>query len=251
MKVLALVWLNIVFYILFVFFTLLAVVVLTPFVVCQAPFVSRRVLMRQIRRAIGWYGYVVVYVLPFPFIRLHYEDRSGAGHLGPCVVVCNHRSSSDPFLVGALPLVELVQVVKKWTMRLPILGVVAGLGEYLSINEMSPEEFFARAGQLLREGVPLVAFPEGTRSGGREMGPFHSTVFRLALQEKVPIVPVCISGNERTPPRGSLLLHPGRVRMRQLPALTWDEYKDLTPFQLKNKVRDVIGRELDLMEKAG
>jgi hypothetical protein len=61
---------------------------------------------------------------------------------------------------------------------------------------------------------------------------------------------VCISGNERMPPRGSIVLHPGRIMMRQLPALTWDEYKDLTPFHLKNRVRDLIGRELDLMEKA-
>ena len=139
-------------------------------------------------------------------------------------------------------------MIKAWTLRLPLWGWVAHLGGYLNISNMTSEEFFSRAGQLLREGVAVAAFPEGTRSKGLEMGPFHGTVFRLALQERVPIVPVCISGNERIPPRGTMLLNPGRIVLRQLPALMWNEYQCLTPFQLKNKVHELISRELAAME---
>lgn len=250
MKLLMQCWLNATFYTLLVLFTLVAVPVLTLALVCQAPFSSHRRILRQLRRYIRWYGFVVIYLLPVPWVRVRFEQPSADPCLGPCIVVCNHRSSSDPFLAAALPMPEFVQVVKAWTMRLPVWGVVARLGGYLSINEMAAEDFFVRAGQLLREGVALVAFPEGTRSNGREMGPFHGLMFRLALQEKVPIVPVCISGNERIPPRGTMLLQPGRIRLRQLPALTWEHYRDLTPFQLKNRVRELIRSELAVMEAA-
>jgi hypothetical protein len=45
-----------------------------------------------------------------------------------------------------------------------------------------------------------------------------------------------------------MLLHPGRITLRRLPTLAWAECKDLTPFQLKNKVHDLISRELTAME---
>ena len=77
---------------------------------------------------------------------------------------------------------------------------------YLNINIMAPELFFEKALQLLRDGVSIIFFPEGTRSAGREMGHFHGAAFKLALQSRAPIVPLCISGNENIPPRGSLLL---------------------------------------------
>jgi len=233
-----------------VLFTLVAVPALTLFVAVQVPFVSHRHAMRLFRKAIRWYGLVVIYALPVPLIRVRYQDHSNDRSQGPFLVVCNHRSSSDPFLMACLPLPETIQIVNTWILSLPVWGIAARLAGYLSINDMAVEEFFRRAARHLREGISLAAFPEGTRSGGSKMGPFHGTVFRLALQERTPILPLCISGNERMPPRGTMLLYPGRVTLRRLPTLSWADYKDLTPFQLKNKVHDMIDRELAAMEGA-
>jgi 1-acyl-sn-glycerol-3-phosphate acyltransferase len=80
------------------------------------------------------------------------------------------------------------------------------------------------------------------------MGNFHGSAFRLALKSKAAIVPLCISGNENIPPKGSLLLRPGTIRVRRLPAITWAEYKDMNVFSLKNMVREIISKELQLME---
>ena len=255
LRFLQLLCLNAVFYPLLVLFSLIAVPTLTLFIAIQAPIVGHRRAMRLFRRCIRWYGFVVIYILPFPWVRVRYEDHPlKCGGLTPlsggeaCIVVCNHRSSSDPFLMGALPLEEAVQIVNTWPFHLPLWGPMAKWAGYLSVKAMPPEEFFARGGALLRQGVSLIAFPEGTRARTPEVGPFHGTLFRLALETKVPIVPVCISGNERIPPRGSLWLRPGRIVLRQLPALTWETYKDLTAFQLKNRVRDLIARELKTYE---
>jgi 1-acyl-sn-glycerol-3-phosphate acyltransferase len=240
--------LNLSFYPLLVLYSLSAVPVLAIFIAIQAPFVGHRRAMQLFRMAIRWYGRGVIYVLPYPWVRVCFENHSGGEIPLPCLVICNHRSSSDPFLMGALPFYNGVQIVNKWPFKLPLWGPMARWAGYLSINEMPPEEFFKRAAALLSDGISLLAFPEGTRARSVEMGPFHGSMFRLALETRAPILPLCISGNETIPPRGTLMMRPGRIVLRSLPPVTWDEYKNLTAFQLKNKVRDLISRELAVME---
>jgi 1-acyl-sn-glycerol-3-phosphate acyltransferase len=243
-----LVCMNLYFYVLFLLSSILVIPVLTLYVAFLSFFVSHRIAMKRFRRAISWYGRVITSV-PFPFIKLRYEDHSANGLSGPYVFVCNHRAASDAFLMCVLPH-EAVQVVNIWPFRIPVIGFYARWAGYLNINMIAPELFFEKALQLLRDGVSIIFFPEGTRSAGREMGHFHGSAFKLALQARVPIVPLCISGNENIPPRGSLLLNPGTIRVRRLPAIPWIDYKDLNAFSLKNRVRDLIGKELDLMENA-
>jgi len=243
------VWLNLQFYPAFFLFSLVAIPALALSVAALAPFIGHRRAMRRFRRAISWYGWVVINVLPFPLVRVRYEDAGGELPPGGALVVCNHRSTSDPFLMACLPR-EYVQIVNDWPFRLPVLGFFARCAGYLSVKEMPVDEFYARAGRLLADGVGLIAFPEGTRSASRNVGPFHSSVFRLALQRQVPIVPVCIIGNERIPLRGTGWLDPGVIRVRKLPAILPDEYRAWSPFQLKARVRDRIVAELAAVEGA-
>ena len=207
---------------------------------------SQRRLMRLVRYSIVWYGRVIC-ALAFPVVRIRFQDEEPARGVSGTVVVCNHRSASDAFLVSALS-GEIVQVVNIWPMRLPVLGFFARVAGYLSVREMEPREFLERAGRLLAERVAVLAFPEGTRSGSRAIGPFHGTMFRLALETGAPIVPVCIAGNEGMPPRGDWVLQPGVIRIRKLKALLPEEYRALDAFHLKNRVRERIASGLAQLE---
>jgi 1-acyl-sn-glycerol-3-phosphate acyltransferase len=227
-------------------FSVVGIPVLVLIVAFFSLFMNKRGTMRKFRRAISWYGRGVT-LIPFPLIRIHYEDNSDGNTKEPYIFVCNHRAASDAFLMSVLPY-EAVQVVNIWPFRIPVLGFFARKAEYLNIRMMQPEQFFEKALKLLKEGVSIIFFPEGTRSASRKMGNFHGSAFRLALKSKVPIVPLCISGNENIPPKGSLLLRPGKIRIRRLPAITWDEYREMSVFSLKNKVRSIISNELSLME---
>ncbi|MDP3112650.1 MAG: lysophospholipid acyltransferase family protein [Thermodesulfovibrionales bacterium] len=254
---------NLYFYTFFILFSIMVIPALTLFVAFLAIFIPHRYAMKRFRRAISWYGRVMT-LIPFPLIKIHYEDHSknnslGCPHSGgfaeenesyrpgPYIFVSNHRSSSDPFLMCVLPH-EAIQIVNVWPFNIPVLGIYARLAGYLNVNQMPSGLFFDRALKLLQEKVSIIFFPEGTRSGGKEMGNFHGSAFRLALQAQAPIVPICISGDENIPPKGSLLLRPGTIRVRRLPAILWDDYKDMNVFLLKNRVREIISRELSLME---
>lgn len=235
------------FYTLFLLYSAVAIPLLTLGVVVARPFIGPRRALRLFRRFIGAYGWVVVSVLPFPFIRVRYTDRSGGDETGPCVFVCNHRSSSDPFLLSLLG-VEGVQVVNIWPFKIPVLGRYARWAGYLSIREMTLAEFTARMRNYLAEGVSVAAFPEGTRSASRRMGPFHGALFRVCLELQATVVPICLTGNEDKPRRGSLKLHPGCIRIHRLPAIPYAAYRHLTPFAFKNHVREIIANHIIEME---
>lgn len=243
------VWLNTWLFSSFVVFTVVYTPIFAVVVAAGRLFSPGRVTMRRFRRAVRRYGRVLVFFLPLPFLRVVYHDKGKADtqDKGPYVIICNHRSSSDPFLMACLPY-EVVQVVNDWPFRLPFLGAFARWAGYLSVKEMPPEEFAARCKYYLEKGVSLVVFPEGTRSGNRRMGQFHGAIFRVALEMPVPIIPLCISGNEDKPPKGSVLVNPGVIRIIKLPAIGPRQYAGYAPFKLKNLVRDIIVQETAIMD---
>ncbi len=238
--------LNAYFYTFFLIVSTLGVAVLTLIVAFTRLFLSGRKTMKRFRRAINWYGTIITSI-PYPFIRVKFEDRSGIERTTGSIFVCNHRSTSDAYLISVLP-VELVQIVNIWPFRIPILGFYARLAGYINIRMMPHEEFLEMAAKLLADGVSIVFFPEGTRSASRKMGSFHGAAFRLALESKAPVVPLCISGTENIPPKGSLMLRPGTIRIRTMPAIRWNEYKNLNAFAFKNRVWRMIDSELKTME---
>lgn len=239
--------LNLIFYPSFVLVTvLIPAISLLPMVLFRLTLGSRKTLY-ILRTLIRYYGCIVVRILPFPFVRVEYRDFERDKTRGACVFVCNHRSSSDAFLMGCLQR-ELVQVVNNWPFKIPVIGLIGRLAGYLSVRTMPFEEFQRTSCKLLREGVSVVAFPEGSRSRDKTLHQFNGTVFRVAQMAGVPIIPICLSGNQDIPPKGSGILNPGTIKIHKLPALEWESFKDLTPFAVKNKVRAVLQEELDRLE---
>ena len=233
------------FYPLLAVYTLLAVPLLALGVAAGAPFAPHRTSMRRFRRAIAWYGNGIIRGLARPAVRIRYDSPARTPGTAR-IFVANHVAASDPFLMAVLP-EEVVQVVNLWPFRLPVWGRFARGAGYLNIRALEPGVFQARAARLLAEGVSIVGFPEGTRAGTRPVGAFHGALFRLALATRAPLVPLCIAGNARTPARGSLLLEPATIHVRCLPELSWEQFGGWSPFQFKNRVRQMIQDELARM----
>ena len=242
---------NIVFYVLFFVFSVVTIP-LFSIVVCFKGifFCNKRLTFRLIRKLICLWGFCVVKILTFTIAKIKYKDYSNLKSLEPCIFVCNHRSFSDGFLVS-YPVFnyECIQIVNKWPFKMPILGIIARLAGYISIHQMDFECFLEKNINFIKQGVSIVCFPEGTRSGNNVLGDFYSAIFRVALKAKCTIVPICFSGNENIPKKGSFILNPGIIKINKLKPLLWEEYKDLTAFVLKNRVRKIILEELSKMDK--
>lgn len=197
---------------------------------------------RLIRRSISWYGAFVIRS-GWPFVRVRFIDQQPDAK-PPLVLVANHPSSSDAFLMAVLPL-EAVQVLNIWPAHLPFVGFMARVAEYLKPREWPFEEFLASGSRLLSQGVSVIAFPEGTRSGYKPTGNFHGSAFRLAMHNRVPVVPLVIEGNQGIPPRGSFWFRPGKITITKLPAIGVEQYATMSAYKLKSAVRERIIESLN------
>ncbi|MCZ6619871.1 MAG: lysophospholipid acyltransferase family protein, partial [Gammaproteobacteria bacterium] len=76
---------------------------------------------------------------------------------------------------------------------------------------------------LLDKGCNLIIFPEGTRSTSRTMAKFRHGVSILALEKKVPVVPVFLTGLRVMRPKGSREIFPGPAGANVLDPIYFDE----------------------------
>ena len=228
---------NIWIYTMFLIASVIYCLIALPVLMVLIPFATVTFRQKVLRYAILYYGQAVIKFISVPFVKLSYIDQAPA-EIIPGIFVCNHRSGSDPFLVSMINR-NLVQTVNYWPLKLPFFGFFARHGGYLSINALSAKALLDKARLLLEQQVTIVSFPEGTRSTSNEMGQFHGGIFRVALELKCPIYPLCIVGNEKIPDR-RFKFHAGRINISKLPMITYDDYQDMSAFKLKNHLREII-----------
>ncbi len=231
---------NLIFFIFVITFTIDSFFFCGIILIFIRIFSSQRVAQKILRFFIVCYGRIIIYGFARILVKVKFIDSSRGKHANdPCVYVSNHRSASDAFLMGVLP-GEFVQIVNLWPFKLPILGLCASLAGYLSVLSMPFVDFSTECKKLFSDNISIVGFPEGTRSFSSQMGQFHGTLFRVAKENRLKIVPLCIIGNEDKPLRGSLKIIPGCVKVHKLPAVSYNEYKNFSDFKLKQYIRETM-----------
>ncbi len=113
------------------------------------------------------------------------------------VFVANHQSMSDVFLIyGWLP------VIFKWLMKaelrkVPFVGTACKAAGHIYVkrgNTAAAMQSLKAAEQVLHDGVCTVIFPEGTRTNDGQVGRFKRGALQIALDLKLPIVPISLTG---------------------------------------------------------
>jgi 1-acyl-sn-glycerol-3-phosphate acyltransferase len=102
--------------------------------------------------------------------------------------------------------------------------------------------------RLLRSGQLLGIYPEGTRSPDGRLFRGKTGVARMALEAKVPVLPVAMIGTDKVQPIGKVVPHLGRVRIVIGPALDFSRYEGMQDdrFVLRS-ITDEIMYELMLL----
>jgi 1-acyl-sn-glycerol-3-phosphate acyltransferase len=147
---------------------------------------------------------------------------------GASIVMANHSSNLDPdVLLPALP-GHVVIYLKESLMRIPLLGYAMRLAGFIPVRRDGTVESAKAASdaakQALEQGRCLVIFPEGTRSRDGSLLPFKKGPFFLAMESRVPVVPVSIAGTTRLLPKGSASLKSGTVTVTFHPPLNPADY---------------------------
>jgi 1-acyl-sn-glycerol-3-phosphate acyltransferase len=161
------------------------------------------------------------------------------------IFMSNHVSNLDPpVLLPSIP-GRCSVLVKKELFRIPLLGTGMKLVRLVPVdrsNRKAAIESVRAAVAVLREGLHMLIYPEGTRSGDGKLLPFKKGPFHLALESGVPVVPVTMLGTYEAWPKHRFALRAGTVTMVFHPPLDPREFVDRD--QLMAAVRESIASAL-------
>ncbi len=153
-----------------------------------------------------WWAALYIYL--HPGWRLRVEGREKIPWSGPAIVVANHQSQIDALVAFALyrPFKPVAKSVMLWV---PIFGWNMMMNRYITLARGERKSVARMAEDCrywLRRGVPVMIYPEGTRSPDGEIKEFKNGAFTLAVEENCPVIPVVIEGTRDALPKNSPLL---------------------------------------------
>ncbi len=148
------------------------------------------------------------------FWPLKIEGAENVPKKGAAVIVCNHLSMIDPFVVGysAGRLVNFM--AKQELFRVPFVGFwIRKLGAFPVDRSRRDPASLRTALTLLKNGELLGMFPEGTRSTTGEMLELRAGAARLAARTRTPIIPAAVFNTSKAlPPKK--FIRPARIGIR-------------------------------------
>jgi 1-acyl-sn-glycerol-3-phosphate acyltransferase len=133
------------------------------------------------------------------------------------VFVMNHQSMLDIPVAFAFIPVNIRFIFKKILYWVPFLGWFIWRTKMVPVDRKNPSQAYGSlsAGvQRIRDGVSIIAYPEGTRSTDGEILKFKRGPFVLARNAGVPVVPIAIEGTGDVLPRSTFKIRPGKVRFK-------------------------------------
>jgi 1-acyl-sn-glycerol-3-phosphate acyltransferase len=152
------------------------------------------------------WGQIMFYLNPF--WRLEIEGRDKLPWRGPAVLVSNHESLGDILVLFGLYR-PFKWVSKAAVFRSPFLGWNMHYNGYVPLvrgDKHSIIEMHERCMRWLEAGVPIMMFPEGTRSPDGEVRAFKDGAFRLAVEAGCPLIPMVLIGTSDTLPKHGLMV---------------------------------------------
>jgi 1-acyl-sn-glycerol-3-phosphate acyltransferase len=171
---------------------------------------------------------------------------------GAYVVVANHSSHLDtPLIMGGLPR-HMVRYLAAgaaadyffdvWWRR----GLTALFFNAFPVQRTRGGIRSVSAKALLQRGVPLLVFPEGTRSKDGQFGPFKPGAAALASSVGVPCIPVALVGVYIAHPRGTNWPKRGRLPVGVIIGEPMRAQKSENPVEFTERIKQEIIRLRDL-----
>src|SRR6185295_9693804 len=109
-----------------------------------------------------------------------------------------HQSVLDILCLGAVLPGDFKWAAKRELMKIPFLGWHLRIAGHVPVDRQAGKRTAAqvieRFEEVLKEGKPLLVFPEGTRSEDGIVRPFKNGGFYASVRGGVPVVPVALEG---------------------------------------------------------
>ncbi len=196
-------FLSLLFWVACVFLLALLYLVMLILLVFTFPFDKQRKLLH--RQCFLWSDAIIGLN---PYWKVKVKGLENADPKRTYVIVANHQSLADIVVLFQIRM-QFKWVAKESLFSVPFLGWCLGLCKHICLRRKdhgSIRDVYREAIDYLRSGMSVLFFPEGTRSETDEMNLFQSGAFKLAISEKVPILPIAISGTRDAIPKGGWVM---------------------------------------------
>ncbi len=145
---------------------------------------------------------------------------------GPVILVCNHLSMVDPFVVAYGVHRVICYMAKAELFRNPVVSLIVRVTGAFPVDRARMDTATMRTAMtVLKDGYMLGMFPEGTRSTSGDMQEFRVGALRLAARTRTPIIPAAIYNTDRALPPGKLP-RPARIGITFGPPIEFTELYD-------------------------
>jgi 1-acyl-sn-glycerol-3-phosphate acyltransferase len=140
--------------------------------------------------------------------KLHEHDTA--------VYASNHLSYMDtPVLFSKLPF-QFRILAKQALWKVPFIGWYLNRSGQVPVDTKSPRSLVAslnRGVATLKQGLPLVLFPEGGRAATGHLQTMMSGCAYMAIKAQVPLIPLTLIGTYELLPIHVYALHPRPLRI--------------------------------------
>ena len=172
----------------------------------------------------------IVWVLWSAMFRPIIEGEHNIPATGPIVIAPVHRSNVDFAVAIFVTPRKTFFMAKDSLWKVPILRwLISTMGAFPVKRGTADRDSLEKARSVLRDGQPLVLFPEGTRQSGTQIAELHMGAAFVALHTGAQIVPVGIAGTEAVMPKGARFPRPHRISIVVGPPIPVSEVEGRIP----------------------
>ena len=178
------------------------------------------------------------------------ENIPGADSNEPIVLCPKHQSTWETFALPCVMPHPLAYVFKRELLRIPFFGWALGRLSMVHIDRSQRSDAWKRMAEqgreLMKQGIWIIIFPEGTRTERGSQGIYKSGASRLAVSTGASLVPIAVTSG-RCWPRRSFRLIPGTIEVSIAPPIP---SAGRTPNELMKEAEAWIEAEMRRLDPA-
>ena len=134
--------------------------------------------------------------------------------LAGAILLVKHQSTYETFLMPTLMPHPLAFVFKRELIYVPFFGWAMARLDMIHIDRSQRTQAFdkvvSQGRELLKQGIWIIMFPEGTRIPRGKQGNYKTGGTRLACETGVPVIPIAVT-SAKVWPRKAFVKTPGVV----------------------------------------
>ena len=196
---------------------------------------------------IYWLGWIIWWGMSAVFFPRTVKGLAHTRISGPFIIASNHLSNLDPMIIGLCFRRQLSYVAKESLFKKKFFAfILHKVGAFPIKRDSSDFRALRETLRRLKNGSPVVVFPEGTRRKSGDTARAHKVhdgIGFMAIKSGLPVLPVNIKGSDKVMPSGAKFFKRHPVTVSFGPAMTFS--KHLSYSEIAEKIMEGIEHEAE------